>query len=127
MPSQQEYLVGIVEGKNTTATILASQDLSTPIETYGASITALCFPDTFTGSSITFKVSPDGINYYNLIDGSTGLPYTLLIPSTAFAAVPVDLTFLVGFRWVILHSGSAQGSDTIIKVQMVPIINKDWN
>lgn len=58
----------------------------------GSSINAIVFPVVFTGTTVGFNGSADGVTFYPICDPTTGAPITLTVPTTltagAWAALP---------------------------------------
>lgn len=51
-----------------TTTITAGASLSSAIDLGGGVLAGIIIPSTWTTASLTFQVSNDGVNYYNLYD-----------------------------------------------------------
>ena len=103
----------------------ASSTVSNVVSTSGGTLSELCFSTAFTSATISFIVSPDGVNFYTLTDGSTGLAFSLIAaPATA---VPASLLFTNGFRYYQLVSSVTQTNKNIVQGQFIPLVNKEWN
>jgi hypothetical protein len=122
MPTQDTFINGLttLEFKFTAGGTLSNQIL-----TSGATLAALCFSSDFTAANVSVGVSPDGVYWYYLTDGTTGLQYVLnCAPQTA---IPVDIFFTNGFRYFQLLSLTTQPLANIVQAQFIPLVNKDWN
>lgn len=89
------------------ATIAAGESLSTVIDASAASPIRVIMPAAWTGTYLTFQISNDGVNFYELY-GSDGHPVVVtIVPGTAVAVTSTNLGFRTGdyFR---IRAGSAQ-------------------
>lgn len=69
-------------------------------------------PGTFTGTTMTFQGSPDGVTYQAVNVGGNAYQETV----AASKDVVLDPSMFSGFRYIKLVSGSAEGGDRTLTV-----------
>ena len=75
----------------STVTIPAGQSVSTPLDLTSLAVTMMIAPAEWTPANITFLVSIDGVNFFDLADAASGVEISRAIqPSTA---VKVDQSY----------------------------------
>ena len=101
--------------ENLTATFLINTTTSNPINLGGCSLVGLIMPNSFTGTSITFKASNDGSNFYDMYNASgTQLTVTVATASSRWIALtPSDFAGVKHIKIVGL-SQAAQRSIAIV-------------
>ena len=68
----------------STVTIPAGEAVSTPLDQTSAAVTMVIAPAEWTPANITFLVSIDGVNFFDLADAASGVQISrALQPSTA--------------------------------------------
>ena len=68
----------------STVTIAAGKAVSTPLDLTSAAVTMVIAPAEWTPANITFLVSIDGVNFFDLADAASGVEISrALRPSTA--------------------------------------------
>jgi hypothetical protein len=75
---------------------------------------ALQMPAAFTGASVSFTGSYDGVTYQAVTTGSAATPYSEGVAASKF--VTLDPSMFPGFRWMKIVSASAEGADRTILV-----------
>lgn len=84
---------------NGTAISGASEDLSTL-----GKLAAIILPSGWTTQSVTFQVSTDGVNYYNLYNEGTEYALSSVLASTFQR---LDIALFYGVNYVKVRSGTA--------------------
>lgn len=96
-------------------TIASSGTDSQAIDLFGMNMVGILFPSEMTGTSMTFKASVDGSNYYTCYD-SAGSAVSLTVTADGYVLLtPSDFA---GVRYIKLVSGSSEGAERTIKVIM---------
>ena len=105
-----------------TATILNGASLSDAIDTFCARLGRITVPAAWTAANLTFQVSPDNTNWFNLYD-ATGAEYTVVAAASRSIIIPVS-DFL-SVRYLKVRSGTSgvpvnQGADRALTLTLVP-------
>lgn len=82
----------------------------------GAYVTGILMPAAWTAASLTFQVSIDSANFFDLYDNYGA---ELVIPAAASRVITVPATLFLGFRYIKVRSGPTaspinQGADRTI-------------
>ena len=76
---------------------------------------ALIIPDIFTGSTVAFKVSVDGVRLFSMKavdDGSAA--YTVKVAEGVY--IPLLYTLWVGVNWIQIVSNATETADRVIQL-----------
>ena len=80
----------------------------------------LFMPGTFTGTSITFLASDtSGGTFVDVYDVGGASAYSLTVAASRF--IPVDPRVFVGFSFIKIKSGSAEGGARSVKASVRPV------
>lgn len=93
-----------------TATIANAATTSDAMSQDGGALAGFVMPAAFTGTSVTFTVSGDGVTYQALYDETNTLVSVTVAASRSYAA-PAALAAWPQFKIV---SGSAEGAQRLI-------------
>jgi hypothetical protein len=96
-----------------TVTILTDATSSSVLCCEGASIIAMLTDSVIAAANFTFQVSPDGTNFYQLMDPNTTTDaYTIGV--SANSHIPLDAGVFAGVKWVqVITSGAPEANSTI--------------
>lgn len=95
-----------------TATIASGQTVSGAVYLGDKLPVAVRMPASFTGASITFQGSPDGVTYQAINLG--GAAYAESV--AASKDVQLDPSVFVGYRYLKIVSASAEGAERSLTV-----------
>lgn len=95
--------------------IAANGTDSEPIPFQAAAQGGFILPASFEGTSISFKVSHDGVTYVALYDATNTLVAVTVTQGRAYA-FPIAL---FPFPWIKLVSNAAGGENTAVEIQIV--------
>lgn len=98
--------MGKIQASNT-ATILSGQTVSDVVYLGEKVPVMLVMPAAFTGATVTFQSSADGVAYQAL-NIAAGTAYTLTV--AASKNVSIDGTMFYGARYLKIVSASAEGA-----------------
>lgn len=107
--------------KTATATIADAASLSGAVY-IGGRLLRLIIPGVIASAAITFQVSDDGTNFYNLYDDDTGGTEVSLAASTGQRAYRLNGNYWSGIAWLKVRSGTSgtpvvqSGGDDILLV-----------
>jgi len=90
-----------------TATIANGGTVSDAIDLEGRGLTAMVMPAAFTGTTITFQGSVDGVTYQALYNASNSAVSMTVAASRTYLFTPGDFS---GIRYLKVVSGSAEGA-----------------
>jgi hypothetical protein len=100
--------------RSTTVTITSGQTVSAASQDIGEfAVVALIMPAAFTGTAVTFQVSADGTTF-GVLTRPDGITYSVAV--AASLAIPIHGPLFHPFRYVKVVSGSAEGSDRIVRL-----------
>lgn len=99
-----------------TATIASSGTTSTAVALKGFQLSGVLLPATFTGTSITFLASVDGVTYVLLKVTAAGTTLSYVVTQNTFAAI--DPKDFAGVNYVKIVSGSTEGSARTLKLAL---------
>ena len=95
----------------STVTIAAGKAVSTPLDLTSAAVTMVIAPAEWTPANITFLVSIDGVNFFDLADAASGLEISrALQPSTA---LKIDQSYTRYVNHLKVRSGP-QAADRVL-------------
>ena len=105
-----------------TATIANGASLSDAIDCAVARLGRITLPAAWTAAALTFQVSPDGTNWFNLYDAA-GTEYTA--QAAASRAVIIPVADFLSVRYLKVRSGTsgapvAQGAERALTLSLVP-------
>lgn len=81
-------------------------------------LTHLYIPAAFTGTSVSFKISYDGTNWFPLYDAVGNVLYTVSVTQDrVYKLSPVDW---IGVRWVQVISNAAEGGARTLVLGVSP-------
>lgn len=106
----KQYVQSIIEPLE--ATIAISTTESDAINLQGTTIAGMYIPAAFTGTSISFKASYDGVNFVDISDGSTIVAATIA-PSQYVALSPI---IFYGVRLLKIVSNASEAAERVITV-----------
>ncbi len=98
---------------NVDITIASGQTASDVIDTKGHGVLYFILPAAFTGTTITFQMSPDNSTFYDCYNVSDAQMTATVTQGRCYVFEPQDL---VGLRYIKFVSGSAEGADRTITV-----------
>lgn len=129
MPQAKDYLCGIVNGQNII-TIGAGESVSTPFDSFGATVCGLYFPSNFTPCTIVFDAHPGAydpafFDWSRMINGQTNLAVSIVAGDTQY--IDLSLFSFVGVNKIRLVCLATQVNDVQIIVSGVPLVQKDFN
>ena len=107
MPSTNQYQAIITS--DLTATIASSASLSDAMDLCGTTLAGYIMPASWTAADITFQVSVDGTNFYNLYDQYGNEVRHTVSTSRFVALTPSDMA---GVRYVKFRSGTSGSAVT---------------
>ena len=90
------------------ATIANGAQESSTIACGGFVLCGLLIPAAFTGTTITFEASVDGINFFPLFSATTGAAVSYTVAQGNFYAI--DPTDFYGIPYLQIKSGSAEAA-----------------
>jgi len=106
-----------------TATISAGQSLSTGVDcSVGGALSRIYMPTGWDGELLTFQVSPDGVNFYDLFRANnTEVAFNITAGTVVFITENYPL---VSNNWIKLRSGSRlnpriQSADRIFTLSFI--------
>lgn len=88
-----------------TASILISTTTSLAVDLQGRGLCQIIMPAAFTGTTISFLVSPDGVTYQAAYNSSNTLLSMTVAASRTYLLTPSDF---VGVRYLQIVSGSTE-------------------
>ena len=95
----------------STVTIPAGEAVSTPLDLTSAAVTMVIAPAEWTPANITFLVSIDGVNFFDLADAASGVQISrALQPSTA---LKIDQSYTRYVNHLKVRSGP-QAADRVL-------------
>jgi hypothetical protein len=99
-----------------TATIPGTTATTGIINMKGFSLVGVLLPATFTGTTLTFLASVDGIHFVVLKNTTSGTSLSYTVAQNTFAAInPVDF---YGVQYLEIVSGSTEGSSRILTLAL---------
>ena len=104
-----------------TCTILNGASMSDILDLRGVSAVRFIMPAAWTAAALTFQVSVDGTNFFDLYDN---LGIEKNIPVVASRAINLDVSELAFIDYLKIRSGTSgtpvnQGADRVISVIVV--------
>ena len=97
-----------------TVTILSGATVSDAADFHSTTFSGIVMPQAFTGTTLTFQVSHDGV-LYQLLYGPTGSAVSMTVagatPARTYSFTADIANELSHWRWVKVVSGSAEGAD----------------
>lgn len=96
-----------------TATIANGATTSPAVDLGGYALIGLLMPAAFTGTTITFQMSPDNSTFYDVYNTSGTQGSVTVAASRAVIFAAGDF---IGERFVKLISGSTEGGARVIKL-----------
>lgn len=112
------------EANNFTATIALNQTVSNTIDCRKDQLLAIYIPATFTGTSISFQSSVDGVNYVTMkaIGSSSAYSEPLINPNPSGGqCVSLDPRQMASAQYVRIVSSSSEAGARSITCAMRPI------
>lgn len=106
--------------KTTTATISSSGTKTGAIDLGGCQLTGFQLPASFTGTAITFEVSPDNSTFQALYDKNNAAISFTVTQGRTYALGDL-IQSLAGYRYMKLVSGSTEGADRTITLFARPL------
>lgn len=100
--------------ENKTATILINTTTSNSINLGGCSLVGLIMPSAFTGTSLTFKASNDGTNFYDMYNTS-GTQLTVTVATAAARWIALTPSDFAGVKYLQII-GSSQAAERSIGI-----------
>jgi hypothetical protein len=97
-----EYTAFYPEVKSVT--ISTGSSLSPGVDLDGLTLVAIVMPSTWDGTTITFQVSPNGTDWYNLHDAA-GSEVALTVGPSRY--IQLDWQRFLGIRYLRIRSGTA--------------------
>ena len=94
-------------------TILSGFSESSVLDLAGSTMKTIILPDSFTGGTIAFKISDDGITYHDYYNADDALVF---ITCTAGRAYGVTANDFYSIRYVKLVSDATESADREIKI-----------
>ena len=92
-------------------TIASGQTTSGSIDLQGSGLVAMIMPAAFTGTAVTFQISPDDVTYYDLYNTNNTQLSASITQGRAYLFVPGDF---VGVRYLKVKSNASEGGSRII-------------
>ena len=86
-----------------TATIENGGSLSGAVDLGGRKLVAIVMPAAWDAADLTFQASPDGVNYFDVYDGSA--ERTVEVAADYYSALAIG--DWVGIRWLKVRSGTS--------------------
>ena len=103
-----------------TFTIANGEQTSGELSMGLGQLLGLFMPGTFTGTAITFLASDtSGGTFVDVYDVGGASAYSLTVAAGRF--VPVDPRVFVGFAFIKIKSGSAEGGARSVKASVRPV------
>ncbi len=96
---------------NNSVTIANGATTSGSIDLQGRGLVAMIMPAAFTGSTVSFQISPDDVTYYDLYNTNNTQLSCTVTQGRAYLFVPGDF---VGVRYLKVKSGSTEGGARVI-------------
>lgn len=97
---------------SSSGTVSAAIDL-TDSSGAGYALVAMIMPATFTGTTVSFQGSDDGVTYYAIYNTNNALLSANVTQGRMYLFTPGDF---VGIRYLKVVSGSTEGSSRTIKL-----------
>src|SRR5215510_3803016 len=98
----------------STVTIRAGEAVSTPLDLTSAAVTMVIAPAEWTPANITFLVSIDGVNFFDLADAASGVEISrALRPSTA---LKIDQSYTRSVNHLKVRSGPRACENALFEV-----------
>lgn len=118
MANKTLYTVATASGQDTALTIVAGQTTNaTALFCSGTAPAALIFPSNWTSSNVTFQLSSDGTNFYNL----TGVDGTLVsVPTVASQWLPLEPILFHCALFIKITSSAPQINTVTINSVLAP-------
>jgi hypothetical protein len=108
MPSKDRVPVAV---DSVSVTIASGQTESGAVDLHGMNLVGIMMPAAFTGTSVTFKGSLDGVTYNDLYN-TDGTALSVTVAADRFILiVPSDFAAV---RYLKLVSGSSEGAERTI-------------
>jgi hypothetical protein len=101
-----------------TVTIPSGTSESNAIDCYGVAIKTIILPATFTGTELTFKISPDGINYFDYYRIDNLIASITCTQNRAYGLGAIDF---FSVRFVKLVSNAVESADRVITILTKPL------
>jgi hypothetical protein len=107
-----------------SATIANGASLSGAIDLAGNRLSAIIMPAIWTAAGLSFQVSADGMNYFNIKDNSSDAEVTWTVSASGYYTSD-DFLRWKDIRYLKIRSGTAasavaQGADRIITIVGAP-------
>lgn len=101
------------------ATISSGQTVSDEMELRGTYLVAMILPSTFDGTTMTFKGSIDGTNFFDMYNAG-GVQMTSTVAASRW--IPFSPQDFAGCNFIKLVAGTAQSTtDTLIQLITRPL------
>jgi len=108
----------IVEAVAATIDISADDDLTAAVYLHGATWVATQFPAAFTGTNVSYEVSTDGANYFDLVDLAGDAVSQAHAASVQY---PIDPAVTAGVQYVKVASDGSEGADRLFGIVVRPV------
>lgn len=120
MATLENYPARLVTGGDFFVQIDSGETVSTELDVFGASILGFVFTQSLIAATLTFEVSIDGRNFYQLTDGYSGNPIQIVATASKIARIqPIDFICVQALRIV---SSVAQAADVQIEIIAGPVL-----
>lgn len=92
-------------------TIASGQTTSGSLDLQGRGLVAILMPSTFTGTSISFQISPDNVTFYDCYNTSNTQLTCSVTQGRAYLFLPSDL---VAIRYIKIVSNVTEGGTRVL-------------
>jgi hypothetical protein len=89
--------------RSKSVAIANGASLSTGVAVGAGVPMAVLMPEAFTGTTLTFQGSHNGVNYFNVFDGGVEVSVTVAVSQ----AIPLPASSLAAFTYIKIRSGTA--------------------
>lgn len=96
-----------------TVTISNGTTTSGVIDLQGRGVVAIVIPAAFTGTAITFSMSPNNVTFQTMYNSSNSALTTTVTQGRTYAVTPTDL---IGARYLKIISNASEGGDRLVTV-----------
>lgn len=101
---------------NKSVTILSGEQVSTSFKTNDFDVPALIMPAAFTGTTVTFQGAVANSDTFKDIYDTAGNLVSVTVAANRCISLASVLNSLMGFGFIKIKSGSAEGADRTIVV-----------
>ena len=100
----------------SSAAIASGQTASAVVQLKGYSLVGVQLPAAFTGTTLTFQVSSDGVTFVALKSTTSGTALSYTVAQGTYAAI--DPVAFYGVNYLKIVSGSSEGANRVLAISL---------